>query len=283
MTTLRPMRADDIEAVEATAWSALSSYVPSTFSPSVEERLGYQRVRMGHLLETDAGGCWVAEDAGGRIAGVALAIVRERLWGLSLLAVHPERHGQGLGGALLARALEHGRDVPDGLIVSSVAPAAMRSYARAGFRLLPCVAVSGIVDRSALPTGLRSRPGEPDDPVIETAARHVRGSGYGGDVAALVGAGLDLLVHDEGFAVHKDGSVSLLAATGDAAAQDLLWSCLAAAGPGATVGVDFLTAGQDWAVDVALRAGLLLSPEGPVFVRGAPGPLRPFRPSGSYL
>jgi hypothetical protein len=77
--------------------------------------------------------------------------------------------------------------------------------------------------------------------------------------------------------------VRLVAARDDAAAQDLLWSALAAADPGTTVSVDFLSAGQDWAIDVCLRAGLALSPDGPIFTAGDVGPLRPYVPSGPWL
>jgi hypothetical protein len=77
--------------------------------------------------------------------------------------------------------------------------------------------------------------------------------------------------------------VALLAATSDEAARDLAWSCLADGPRGGTVEMEFLTAGNDWAVDVGLAAGLALTPEGPVFVRGQLGTLRPFIPSGAYL
>jgi hypothetical protein len=77
--------------------------------------------------------------------------------------------------------------------------------------------------------------------------------------------------------------VPLLAARDDEAARDLLWSALAAVQPGATAQVDFLTAEQGWAIDIVLRAGLALSPDGPVFVRGDVGPMRPYVPSGAYL
>jgi hypothetical protein len=49
------------------------------------------------------------------------------------------------------------------------------------------------------------------------------------------------------------------------------------------VTVDFLTAGQDWAVRACLDAGLALSPDGPFFTGGDLGPLRPYVPSGAYL
>jgi hypothetical protein len=36
-------------------------------------------------------------------------------------------------------------------------------------------------------------------------------------------------------------------------------------------------------VAIALEAGLALSPDGPLFVAGDVGPLRPYIPSGPYL
>jgi len=92
-----------------------------------------------------------------------------------------------------------------------------------------------------------------------------------------------LLVEDEGFVVHQRGTPRLLAARDPVTAKALLWAALAASEPGSKVTVDFLTAGQGWAIDVALRAGLPLKPDGPVFVRGELGPLRPYIPNGAYL
>ena len=63
----------------------------------------------------------------------------------------------------------------------------------------------------------------------------------------------------------------------------MLWAVLATAGPGATINVDFVTAGQDWALPVCLDARLSLSPDGPMFAGGTLGPLAPYIPSGAYL
>jgi hypothetical protein len=116
----------------------------------------------------------------------------------------------------------------------------------------------------------------------------VRGGAYEpDDLAFLLQARPGLVlqaVAGRGFVLHDaDGSPTLLCARDDDAAADLVWSAFAAGTPGASVHLDFLTAGQDWAIAVALEAGLALSPEGPVFTRGAVGPLRPWLPSGSLL
>jgi GNAT superfamily N-acetyltransferase len=100
------------------------------------------RIRIGRLLGTDPGGAWVAE-AGGEVAGAALAIVREGVWGLSLLIVRPESQSAGLGRELLARAWEHGSGAHGWIVLSSRDPRALRAYARLGLRLHPAMAAHG--------------------------------------------------------------------------------------------------------------------------------------------
>ena len=91
------------------------------------------------------------------------------------------------------------------------------------------------------------------------------------------------MIEGEGFAVARDGSPALLAATNEAAAEDLRWGAFASGPRGGTVSFDFVTAENQWAIRVGLEAGLALSPDGPVYVRGEVGPLAPYLPSGAYL
>jgi hypothetical protein len=112
----------------------------------------------------------------------------------------------------------------------------------------------------------------------------VRGAAHGEDLGLYAEWGLELLAfEDRGFVVHDDGSPRILAARDEVAAGTLLRAALAATPPGRTVLVDFITAGNDWAVRTCLDAGLALSADGPVFTRGAIGPLRPYLPSGPFL
>ena len=278
---IRPLAPSDVPAAVTVAVDALP---PLPGHEPGAARAWLER-RSAHVLASDPEGCWVAEEDGA-VRGVALAMLREGIWGLSLLAVDPARHARGTGTALLRAALAHGDGGRGAIIASSTDPKAMRLYARAGFALLPCVAVGGIVDRTAIPGGLGSRPGE-DLEAAAAISRAVRGGAYApGDLALMTGRpGFGLLaLGDRGFAVHQgDGSPVLLCARDEAAAADLLWSCLAAGGSGETVHADFITHGQDWAIAVALAAGLLLSPDGPLYVRGELGPLRPWLPSGALL
>src|SRR3954463_11469075 len=70
------------------------------------ERLEQQQRRMRHFLTHDPDGAWVAA-VDGQVAGVALALKRRRLWGLSLLVVDPSRQSSGVGRRLLDAALSY--------------------------------------------------------------------------------------------------------------------------------------------------------------------------------
>jgi len=85
------------------------------------------------------------------------------------------------------------------MIASSRHPAAMRSYARAGFDPHPTLSASGtVVRREAIPTGLDVREGEERD--LELAAEvdravrgAVRGAGHGTDLEHMLSTGSRLL------------------------------------------------------------------------------------------
>jgi len=279
---IRPLQPDDVAAADAVARSVLFR---EGEPPPDAAALRRSRGRIAHLQRTDPGGAWVAE-SDGRIVGVALALVREGIWGLSLFGVAPEHQSRGIGRELLEAAFGHGAGARGHLILSTESPAAMRRYARLSLDLRPCVAVAGIVDRSRLAgaDGVVDA-GLDGVPVADAIGRAVRGAGHGVDLpVALEAAGTRLLLYeDRAFAVVRDDRVWLLAGLDEPAATRALHGALAAMPPGATAHVDFLTAGQDWAVRACLDAGLALSPDGPFFTGGELGPLRPYIPSGAYL
>ncbi|HEU4976870.1 MAG TPA: GNAT family N-acetyltransferase [Baekduia sp.] len=287
--TIRRLQPEDVPAASAVARAALDEQIPVEFMPSDDaaRALTQQRMerRMEHCRANDPEGSWVAE-AGGEVVGVALAIVREGVWGLSLFGVAPGRQGQGVGRRLLDASLRCAEGCRGAIILSTTDPRAMRRYFRAGFRTKPCLTAAGPINRSLLPANLRSRRGDvgADRELLDAASRQVRGAAHGRDVAAMLATGGRLLVLDDrGFAVHRDGSPVVVAAFDDEAARDLLWSCFADGPAGETVHVDFISDGNDWAIDVALEMGLSLGPDGPVFVRGETGPFAPYLPSGAYL
>jgi predicted N-acetyltransferase YhbS len=280
---VRPLRPDDIEGAYAVARSAL-------FSPPAgedEAQLHARQVdRIAHLQGTDPGGSWVAE-RDGRVIGVAQALLREGVWGFSLLAVAEDLQGHGVGRRLLDAALRHGDGARGWVVLSSERPAAMRRYARAGLDLHPAVAAAGIPDAARIPDGTArvEDAGDGGLAVADAIGRAVRGAGHARDLPSSLRHGSRLLVlEDRAFALlGRTGAVALLAARDEAAAQTVLWGAFAHAPRGATVSVDFLTADQQWALPVLLDAGLLLSPDGPVFLRGDVGPFTPYVPSGAWL
>jgi GNAT superfamily N-acetyltransferase len=278
---IRPMRPDEVPAANLVARGALARGRP----PEPESVIRRAERRVAHLQRTDPGGAWVAE-ADERLVGLALALVREGIWGLSLFAVAEAYRDRGIGRELLEACFGHGADARGHLILSTESPAAMRRYARLGLELRPCVAMAGIVERSRLPApdGVVEA-GPAGIPVADAIGRAVRGAGHGIDLEV----GLDepssalLLAEDRAFAWVRDERIMLLAGLDEPAATRVLNAALARTPPGSTASVDFLTGGQDWAVRACLDAGLALSPDGPFFTGGELGPLRPYIPSGPYL
>jgi GNAT superfamily N-acetyltransferase len=250
------------------------------------EEIRRRKERYRHFLEHDPEGAWVAVD-GDRVAGIALALVREDVWVLSLFAVDGEYRNEGVGKALLDRALLYADGCSGAMIAASRHPAAMRRYALAGFTLKPTLMAAGTVRRDSLPAGLKTREGgESDLGLASRVDRLVRGSAHGPDLEFMLRSGSRLLVGDGpegyGYALVRDGSPALLAATTPQIATDLLWSCLAQ-DDGADVEVHWITTSQNWAVPVVLEAGLSLSPAGPICLRGELGSLTPYIPSGPFL
>ena len=284
---IRPMTQEDIDATRLIASKALAD------TPEEEERVRDQspeevqrRVnRYRHFLRQDPDGAWVAVD-GNRVVGVAVALRRERVWVLSLFAVNEEYRGAGVGRDLINCALQYSAGCDGAMIAASTHPAAMRRYARAGFDLRPTLMASGTVRQAALPENLSVRVGhEKDLPLVAEVDRFVRGAAHGPDIEHMLENGAHLFVSENpagrGYAVERQGSPALVAATHPAVAAELLWACLGRAD--GEVEVRWITAHQDWAIAVALEAGLALTPAGPICTRGTLGPLTPYLPSGAFL
>jgi len=283
--TFRPMRSEDVDGVYALATAAFAE--PGEAELRTPEDVEGRKERFRHFLRHDEEGAWVADDDG-RVAGVAISLMREGLWVLSLFVVGEGYRGRRVGGELMGRALRYGAPFENGMIASSTHPAAMRSYALAGFDLHPTFTAKGVVRREVLPSGLGVREGTEDD--LELAAdvdRHLRGAAHGPDLEYVLGAGKRLLVVERGphrgYALAHEGSPWMIAATEPKIASDLLWASLAESDGEKGVEVRWITGRQTWVVRTVLAAGLNLHPDGPICVKGSPGPLWPYLPSGAYL
>jgi GNAT superfamily N-acetyltransferase len=240
-------------------------------------------VRLRRVLTSDPGGSWVTRDGESELTGAALAIMRDGVWGLSLLVVRPDRQSTGVGTALLRRTLEYGAGARGGIILASADPRALRAYFRAGFALHPAMAASG------RPRDLEPDPAVrrflPDDHALAAAVdRAVRGAAHGADLDALAAGGCELFTYPErGYAVLRGAEVISIAAFDDDAAAALLLTVLAHAPADDGVEVAWLTGAQQWAIDVVVAAGLELRAGGAVFLRGDVGPFHPYLPGGAYL
>jgi len=279
---------DDLRAGGPTATSpATARRLPTPAGPSrTEAEVAHWRRRATHLLRHDPDGAWVAEDDG-VLVGLAMALRRERLWGLSALFVRPGHQGGGIGGALLDAALAYSQGCLSGIVISTDDPRAARRYRLAGFTLYPTARARGVVDLEAAPpsSGIR-RGGAGDRDLAESVDRRVRGASHGVDHEFLA-AEYAMVVHDSltatGYCyVAETGSPVVLAATSRRAAHQLLWAALRHSPPGAVVDVDFCTAEQQWAIDVALAARLTLRTEGYLCLRHLRPPA-PYLPSAAFL
>lgn len=288
---IRPMTEGDAEAAERVSDAAFlgvdrrSRRVgdPEPTGRTPEHRAGWLETTR-HLVRTDPGGCWVAEDRTG-VVGVATSLRRETLWCLATYAVLPDRQGQGIGKPLLAAALDHGRACLRGMLSASTDPRAVRTYHRAGFELHPQMRMTGTVDRSAIPVVEKVRDGSAGDvDLMDSLDRLARGAGHGPDHELLLRTSR-LLVSDtstgRGYVyVAADGRPVLLAASDRRTATRLLWAALA--DTTGEVTVPHVTGANQWAIDVGMAAGLELHQEDYLALRGMKPPA-PYVHSGTLL
>jgi GNAT superfamily N-acetyltransferase len=283
MPVIRPMREDDaLGALDLTIATFEDLAKRRNEPPEPRPDPAKVVVRYSHLVRTDPGGAWVAEDDEG-LGGCALALKREGVWGLSLLVVRPGLQSAGIGSALLRHAHDYASDARGRIILSSPDPRAIRAYARLGLTAHPSLWASGKPRSVTRPDGIREG-SHADIPFTEAVDRHVRGAAHGSDVGVQLAMGQALLIAPErGYVVTGGGELRMLAAFDEDAAQDLLRAALALAGDRKAT-VAWLTAAQQWAIRVCVEAGLELRTDyGVVFLDGEVGPFTPYLPSGAFL
>jgi len=291
--TIRPMTPDDVPAAERLSdegFHELDVRMRRASWPPPERRSGrhsqWWTDRTLHLLRTDPGGCWVADDGSG-LVGFATSLVRDTTWCLATYVVRPGLQGQGIGKALLDAALEHGRGCLHGMLAASADPKAVRRYHAAGFEMHPQMFLTGEVDRSAIPVVDKVREGTPADiDLMNSLDRQTRGAAHGPDHEILLQS-WRLIVSDSttgsGYAYLGAGhTVVLLAASNRRTAARLLWAALADAPADRPVKVSHLTAANQWAIDVGMAARLELHQEGYLGLRGMKPPT-PYIHDGALL
>lgn len=276
---VRPMVEHDIHQVATVTAEAFGTDIGEAWARRVWEQ------RLRHSLINDPDGSFVsARD--GLVTGAAQAVIRDRVWILSLMAVSPTLGAGGEGRALMDSALDYGRDCDGGLIIASNDPRALRLYASSGFALQAAFKANGTVDPSVLP--------DPDPAItpvapadlgsLEQISRAARGAAHTPDleVALFRGSSVSRL-EDRGFVVSMPGrGVWALAARDEQAATALLWHALAELLHEPRIEIGWVTGHQQWAIDVLLAARLSLSAYGAIATRGDVGPMHPYIPSPPF-
>jgi GNAT superfamily N-acetyltransferase len=286
---IRPMAAHDVAAAErvtAVGFHELDTRMARRSWPEPEIRSPARSAnwvaRTHHLLATDPGGSWVAE-RDGELLGVAVSFVREKMWLLASYAVVPGAQGLGLGRALLAPALEHGRGCLRGMLNASSDPKALRRYHDAGFVLHPQMFLRGLPDRTQIPVVDHVREGAPHDvELLDSVDRQTRGAAHGVDHEILMQQSRLVVSQTrsaQGYAYVGNGT-TLLAATDRRTASRLLWEAIASADGEVMVG--HVTAENGWAVDVGFAARLELHQEGFLALRGMKPP-KPYLSHGAMM
>ena len=212
-------------------------------------------------------GCWTPipaargwPSATGAVAGVAMALLREGLWGLSLLVVDPGAQGDGAGRELLALAHAYGNGARGRVILSSSDPRAMRAYARLGLELHPAVAATGAPQGAAMPADVR--PGGPDDLAAHRGGRPRGARRRPRRGRARDAPGRPRAARAPGARLRDAARAARSAcwprSTTTAPARVLRGALARVAELGETAHLEFLTARQQWAIDVCLE-----TPAGP--------------------
>lgn len=249
-------------------------------TPRGDSAVSAWHAKTGHVLKTDPGGCWVAEQDGA-LLGFVTSLRREGLWILASYGVLPHGQGQGVGRQLLEAALEYSVGCLRGMFCASPDPKALRRYHAAGFTFAPFLTLRGVPDRTGIPLASRVRAGsESDLDLCDSVDRRTRGAAHGAD-HRLFAQQQRLLVVDgsgggrggQGYAwVSGSGVATVLAATDRQTARSLLWEALATAEPGTSISVPHISPANQWAVDVAMQARLEVHQRGYLALRGMKEP-----------
>ena len=285
--SVRPMALADVDAVMAVIDAADADQVARGVQPPhparTAERTAVNRRGHARFVERDGPGSWVAE-RDGVVVGVAESIRRDGFWGLSMLFIRPDVQSQGVGRALIERALAYGEGAGVRMIQSSPDPRAMRRYALAGLAMHPAAEMRGTPARAAIPAGLPGRDGDASDLELVTAVEAAIGRSRTEDVAFGLEQDFRLDVVDDagrrGWSLWFPGRLLMLGATDEQTAAALLWRYLGESGD--EVLAFGLTSAQNWAFDVAHRSRLTLRVDGAMFVDGMAVPA-PWIPSGWYF
>ena len=164
--TYRPVTPDELTTCAGIWRDGINDYVRRLNQPDVPEEVAPLVRLYTHLQATDPERFIAATDAAGRLVAFASAVVRERLWFLSMCFVLPEVQGAGVGRSLVARLLPEDRDaMVCGTATDSAQPISNALYGT--FGIVPRVPLLNLVGEAGhaaafgeLPSGIRPVPFE---------------------------------------------------------------------------------------------------------------------------
>jgi GNAT superfamily N-acetyltransferase len=167
--TYRTARAEEIAACAEIWRASINDYIVPLGQREIPPETNPVTRLLSHLQSTDADRFVVATTTDGseassgagaeRVVAFASAIVRERLWYLSMLFVLPELQGGGVGRELLARVLPADETMARATATDSTQPISNALYATYGITpRMPLLNLVGLPDRptafGTLPSGI---------------------------------------------------------------------------------------------------------------------------------
>jgi len=127
--SVRPARSEDLDACAVIFRTAINDYTRPLGQIEVPEDPGPVTRLWAHTRSTDPERFVVATAEDDRIVAFGSAVLRERLWFLSMLFVLPEVQGAGVGREILARILPVDRDTARATATDSAQPISNALYA----------------------------------------------------------------------------------------------------------------------------------------------------------
>jgi GNAT superfamily N-acetyltransferase len=167
--TYRPVRAEELEACAEVWRLSINDYLGRLNVPDLQPENGAVVRLYDHLHATDPERFIVAtradpdDEASERIVAFAVAVVRERLWFLSMCFVLPEMQGAGVGRRLLERIAPDDETTVRATGTDSAQPISNALYASLGMvprvPLLNMIGLPMVSDAfGSLPSGVQATP-----------------------------------------------------------------------------------------------------------------------------
>ena len=153
---IRPASPDEVPACAEIWREGVDDYLVRLHQPKVEEDTSRLTRLHAHARDTDPDRFLVAEREG-RLVAFGSAVVRDRVWFLSMLFVRPPEQGVGLGREILSRLLPDDPQITLATATDSLQPISNGLYATLG--IVPRTPLIGLIGLPERPAALGELPG----------------------------------------------------------------------------------------------------------------------------